>query len=146
MHWLGRPGLNASSDFIAALPKALLAHPRGPVGFIGHLDTAWLHGFADPDNPHILDRWHSRIEPFVEAVRTILRTNPAGLALANMSKRYDICNALLTGTVDRLRKNKLKVTPEFEIALASTFITRSDAQNYMIFGDPAARLRIPAAK
>ena len=146
MHWLGRPGLNASSDFIAALPKALLAHPRGPVGFIGHLDTAWLHGFADPDNPQILDRWHSRIEPFVEAVRTILRASPVGLALANMSKRYDICNALLTGTVDRLRKKKLKVTPEFEIALASTFITRSDAQNYMIFGDPAARLRIPAAK
>ena len=25
------------------------------------------------------------------------------------------------------------------------WITRSDAQNYMIYGDPAARLRIPSA-
>jgi hypothetical protein len=143
MHWLGKPGLNAPRDFIAALPKALLAHPRGPVGFVGHLDTAWLHGFADPQNRHILDRWHPRIEPFVHAVRTLLRVGPTGLAMANMNKKYDIGNALLTGTFDRLRKGKLKLTPDFYTRLTSTFITRSDAQNYMIFGDPAARLRIP---
>ncbi len=34
-------------DFVAALPKRLLAHPRGPIAYAGHRDTAWRHGFAD---------------------------------------------------------------------------------------------------
>ena len=144
MHWLGQPGLNSKADFIAALPKALLAHPCGPVAFVGHVDTAWLHGFADPESPHILDRWHPRLEPFVYAVRALLKTDLVGQAMANMSKKYDIGNALLTGTFDRWRKGKIKMSPEFDVRLANTFITRSDAQNYMIFGDPAVRLRIPS--
>lgn len=142
MHWLGNPELNAEEDFVAALPKRLLAHPRGPIAFIGHVDTAWLHGFADPKSPHILDRWHSRIVPFVDAVDKLLKVQPTGLAMANMNKRYDITNALLTSTLDRIQKGKIKITPDFHTKLAEAFITRSDAQNYMIFGDPAVRLRI----
>jgi hypothetical protein len=42
-----------------------------------------------------------------------------------------------------LRKGKIKETPEFYRKLVSTIITRDDAQNYMILGDPAVRLRIP---
>lgn len=144
MHWLGNPELNAEADFVAALPKRLLAHPRGPVAFIGHVDTAWLHGFLDPDSPHIFERWDPRIAPFKRAVECLLQVQPAGLAMAEMNKRYDVGNALLTNAFDRLQRGRTRVTPEFQSRLASTFITRSDAQNYMIFGDPAARLRIPA--
>jgi hypothetical protein len=143
MHWLGQPGLNSGADFVAALPKRLLAHPRGPVGFIGHTDTAWLHGFADPTSPHILARWHPRIAPFVQAVRLLLQVQPTGLALADMHKRFNITNALLTDVYDCDRKGKIQWDQQFRARLASTFITRSDAQNYMIFGDPAAALRIP---
>lgn len=142
MHWLGNPQLNAKADFIAALPKKLLAHPRGPVAFIGHVDTAWLHGFADPKNPHILDRWHPRIAPFVDALNVLLKVQPVGLAMASMNTRYDITNALLTSTYDRLQKGKIKMTADYHALLADAFISRSDAQNYMIFGDPAVHLRI----
>ncbi len=144
-HWFGEPALNAQADFVAALPKRLLAHPRGPVAFIGHVDTAWLHGFEDPESPHLLERWHPRMTPFVKAVDTLLKVQPSGIAMADMNKRYDLTNAQLTSTFDRLKRKKLEVTEKFQIQLANAFIFRSDAQNYMIFGDPAVRLRIPEA-
>lgn len=143
-HWLeGVPKQYTDADFIAALPKKLLAHPHGPIAFIGHLDTAFLHGFADAEAPHTLDRWHKRIAPFVRAVNQLLGVQPSGLAMEDMHKRYSICNALITNTYDRQRRGKLKWDAELEARFLDTWITRSDAQNYMIFGDPAVRLRIP---
>jgi hypothetical protein len=143
-HWLeGVPEQYTDADFVAALPKKLLAHPQGPIAFIGHLDTAFLHGFADAEAPHTLDRWHNRIAPFVKAVNQLLGVQPSGLAMEDMHKRYSICNALITNTYDRQRRGKLKWNTELETRFLDTWITRSDAQNYMIFGDPAVRLRIP---
>jgi hypothetical protein len=146
MHWLGSPELNSEEDFVAAMPKRLLAHPRGPVAYIGHLDTAWLHGFDDPNDPSILEKWHPRIAPFVFAVNTLLKeTNPIGMAMVEMNKRYDITNAILTSTLDRLARGKIRINSDYFSRIADTFITRSDAQNYMVFGDPAVRLRIRMA-
>jgi hypothetical protein len=59
-----------------------------------------------------------------------------------MVKKYDIGNALLTSTFDRLQRGRIKVTPEFHARLVDAFITRNDAQNYFIFGDPAVSLRM----
>jgi hypothetical protein len=143
-HWDHRARQwDTKADFIAALPKRLLAHPRGPIAFIGHLDEAFLHGFTDPDARFLVEKWHRRIEPFRSAVEAILHVQPVGLAMANMNARYNFCNALLTSTYDRLQRKKLEITKEFNSRLASEFVTRSDAQNYMVFGDPAVRLRIP---
>jgi len=142
-HWIkGVPERYSDSDFAAALPKRLLAHPRGPIAFIGHLDTAFLHGFVDVKSPHILDRWHSRIAPFVDAVNQLLRAQPVGLAMENMNRRYSIQNALITNTYDREKRGKLKWDSTKLSDFLSSWIERSDAQNYMVFGDPAARLRI----
>jgi hypothetical protein len=143
-HWrLGQVDMNADQDFLAALPRRLLAHPDGPVGYIGHVDAAWVHGFDDPDNPYILERWHPRVAPFVSAVRALLDTQPIGLALSDMHRRYNVTNSILTDVYDRDRRGRFRWTSEAKARLASTFITRSDAQNYMLFGDPGARLRIP---
>jgi hypothetical protein len=143
-HWLeGAPQKYTDKDFVAALPKRLLAHPRGPIAFIGHLDTAFLHGFTDAEDPHILERWHPRIEPFVDAVNQLLRVQPSGLAMQDMNNRYSVCNALITNTYDRQKRGKLKWDAALEARFLDNWITRGDAQNYMIFGDPAVRLRIP---
>jgi hypothetical protein len=143
-HWLQNvPEKYAQEDFVAALPKRLLAHPRGPIAYIGHLDTAFLHGFADPEEPQTLDRWHTRIEPFVAAINRLLRVQPSGLAMEDMNNRYSVCNAILTNTYDRQQRGTLKWTDELGRRFLDYWIIRSDAQNYMIFGDPAAHLRIP---
>lgn len=144
-HWLGGAALNSSASFVAALPKKLLAHPRGPIAFIGHVDTAWLHGFDDPENPYLVDRWSSRIAPYKKAIEILLACQPAGLAMSDMNKRFDYANAELTLTFDRMMRRRLEITPALHKRLANTFIFRSDAQNYMVFGDPAVSLRIPEA-
>ena len=144
MHWMGEDSLNSEEDFVAALPKRLLAHPRGPIAYVGHVDVAWLHGFADPESPYILDTWQPRMAPFASAVRRLLETRPVGRAMWEMNQRYDITNAIIANTIDRWQRGKLELTGERKERFVSTFITRSDAQNYMVFGDPAARVRIPA--
>jgi hypothetical protein len=147
-HWLGAPGqetMNAPADFVAALPKRLLAHPRGPIAFVGHLDTAFLHGFADPNGPEILDRWHSRIQPYLSAIKMLLGVQPSGLALHAMNERYANYIAQLTNTFDRIQRGRMQWTLELESRFLANWIIRGDAQNYMVFGDPAARLWLPAA-
>jgi len=93
----------AERDFIAALPKRLLAHPRGPIAFIGHLDTAFLHGFADASQPHTLDRWHARIAPFKKAVDRLLGVQPSGLAMEGINERYAYVRT--SGEVEILGQN-----------------------------------------
>ena len=143
-HWLkGVPEKSADADFVAALPKKLLAHERGPIAFVGHLDTAFLHGFADPHAPHALDRWDARVAPFKKAIERFLAVDPSGYAMEDMSQRYSVCNAILTSTYDRQKRGSLTWTPELQTRFLDTWITRSDAQNYMVYGDPAVQLRIP---
>ena len=143
-HWLGDPKLNADEDFVSALPKKLLAHPKGPIGFFGHVDMAFLEGFADPNNPYILKRWHSRVAPFKKAVEEILKAQSLGMILSTMNERYEIGSIMLTNVIDGIRSGHLKMTPEEQARLVEYWITRSDAQNYMLFGDPGTYVRIPA--
>jgi hypothetical protein len=146
-HWLsGVPKNYADQDFTAALPKRLIAHPRGPVAYVGHLDTAFLHGFTDQNQPApIADRWHDRIYPFVGAVRELLKVQPSGLAMQDMNGRFALYNAMLTDIRDQQERGNLPTTPQFRARFVDRWIIRGDAQNYMVFGDPAARLRIPTA-
>jgi hypothetical protein len=145
-HWLtGMSEKCASEDFTAALPKRLLGLDRGPIAFVGHVDTAFLHGFTDPHEPHLLERWSNRMQPFVHAVETLLAVQPSGLAMIGMNRKYSIANALLTTVYDRQRRGTLAWTPESSRRFVDNWIARSDAQNYLVFGDPAARLRIPDA-
>jgi len=141
-HWLGQPELNTTSDFVAALPKTLLAHSQGPIAFVGHVDVAWLHIYEDPEFTGMYDVWNPRIEPFKKAVEALLGVQPPGQAMAPMSTRYDLYNAFLTNAYDRMQRGK-PMPEDFPKRLVNQFITRSDAQNYMVLGDPAACLRIP---
>ncbi|MGA7732789.1 MAG: hypothetical protein WCD37_16150, partial [Chloroflexia bacterium] len=148
-HWLGGPLQNAPASFIAAIPKKLLANPNGPIAFISHLDKALLAGFDDPQQPEppAKQSWNSRLSPFAQALDELLQSlRPSGLALRPMADRYNSNNAWLT-TVDdrlqRLRRRNVPVPSDIQIQMADAFTFRTDAQNYMIFGDPAARLDLP---
>jgi hypothetical protein len=142
-HWLKNvPVKYADEDFVAALPKRLLAHPKGPIAFIGHLDTAFLHAFTDQNDPYIPERWHTRIQPFLHAVEQLLAVQPSGLAMDDMNKRYTVSNIKINNIWDRIKRGKLTWTTEAKNRFVDSWVIRNDAQNYMIFGDPAARLRI----
>ncbi len=142
MHWLGEPGDITDADFVAALPTRLLRHPRGPVAFIGHVDVAWLHGFADPQDPKVSAAYGERRRPFQTAVDLLVNGNPAGLALDELNKRFDLLNGQLVDELDRLQRDTPAGQGAPALKLADTFIFRSDAQNHLLLGDPAARIRI----
>ncbi|HEX8085648.1 MAG TPA: hypothetical protein VF529_15250 [Solirubrobacteraceae bacterium] len=144
-HWLGKNTLNAEADFVAALPKRLLAHPRGPAAYVGHVDLAWLHAFADPDDPVMDELWHPRAWPFASAVDNVLAPRTLGMAMVEMNKRFDIGNAQMASTFDRQRRGTLDIAdPRVLERLVDHFITRSDAQNWLLFGDPAFHLAFAA--
>jgi hypothetical protein len=132
-------------DFVSAIPRRLLANPRGPVAFIGHVDTAWLHGFTDPYDTEVIDRWSPRLAPFKRAIELLLAVQPAGIAMNDFNKQYAIGNAILASYLDRMQRNMVKKSRETRRHLVDQVIRRSDAQNYMVFGDPAARVRISDA-
>lgn len=143
-HWLSAvPSRYAEEDFVAALPKRLLAHPRGPIAYVGHLDTAFLHGFTDQHDPYIAGRWHARIQPFLAAVVRLLQVQPSGFAMEDMNKHFAICNSLLADIYDEQKQGTLSWTQQTYTKFVDRWIIRNDAQNYMVLGDPAARLRIP---
>jgi hypothetical protein len=147
-HWLPdtnwMPRKIAQRSFVSALPKRLLAHPRGPIAFVGHVDAAWLHGFDDPAQPHPIEPWSRRIVPFKSAVEQILRIQAIGTALRDMNNRYVIENGRLASFLDSYQRHPEAITKN-RSKLSDAFIFRGDAQNYMVLGDPAVHLRIPNA-
>jgi hypothetical protein len=140
--------MHAEQPFVAALPKRLLAHPRGPVAFVGHVDTAWLHGFTDPDHPEpgIGELYHSRLEAFRTVVdRSLLRRWPAGYSLEDLHARTAWLSTRLATFLDATRSRNLEVAelPLHQLAdLADSFVRRNDSMNFMLLGDPAARVRV----
>ncbi len=137
---------NAAKDFVSALPRQLLAHPQGPIAYLGHIDAAFLHGFDDPEDLELGARWSPRLKPFIEALKSLLQVQPVGLALQNMNMRYNNANAYLTNLFENSLATGVGLITEQLPRVASTYILRNDAQNYMVFGDPAVRLRLPEAE
>lgn len=149
-HWLGRAGGAAVADeaFVAALPSRLLAHPRGPVGYVGHVDTAWLHGFDDPEHPvpELGRLYHRRLEPFLSFVRSaLLRREPVGLALDDLTNRTALLSTQLADFFDQLARQGRASTslgPQEYASLADSFVRRNDSMYFLVLGDPAARVRV----
>ena len=145
-HWLGKGSFQyTETDFTAALPRRLLAHPRGPVAFIGHLDTAFLSGFWDKNDSEATDHWNARLDPFLTAVGELLKAGPSGYAMRGMSMRYSLCNTRITGWYDRQKRGRMVWDAEHKKELVDNWILRGDAQNYLLLGDPAAHVFMPAA-
>lgn len=148
-HWaMEATRVHAERPFVAALPKRLLAHPKGPVAFVGHVDTAWLHGFTDPDDPEpgIGELYDSRLEAFRTIVdRSLLRRWPAGYSLEDLHARTAWLSTRLATFLNTTRSRNLEIAalPPHQLAdLADSFVRRNDSMNFMLLGDPAARVRV----
>jgi len=116
----------ADQDFVAYLPRQLLGADPPATAFIGHVDPAWEHGFADKQSKR------QRAYPFMVAALLILAGAPVGYAMAQFNERCQVLSQRLLdgmGTEDKRTRTHV-------------WITRNDARNYIILGDPAARLRV----
>lgn len=123
----------APKPFIAALPQRLLAHPKGgALAVIGHVDRAW--GFS-MQAPNVSG---PQIETFRNSLESILSGTAVGHAVSErFGARYAELSALLLN-----QTSPTTVTaPPSDADLVSAWLERNDAQNYVLLGDPAARIR-----
>jgi CHAT domain-containing protein len=119
----------APRDFVARLPQRLLE--QGALAVVGHLDRAWGYSFI----------WKGTddIRVFEQACQRLLGGYPVGFALDAFHFKFAELSADLMAERVRIDSGK---GPD-ESLLASLWTAAQDARNYVILGDPAARL--PAA-
>ena len=125
------PATIAAKPFFSPLPKALLSASHGPaLAVFGHMERAWASSIQPPGAG-------PQIQPFENALRSILAGDPIGLALTGFRDRYGNFAGILNG----LLANKLLQLPVDNTQLATAWTQENDAEAYMLFGDPAIKLR-----
>jgi hypothetical protein len=124
----------ADAPFVAALPRRLLA--GGALAMVGHVERAWGYSIQPPGvGPQLL--------PFRNLIGRVLAGEPVGHATQDFSQRYATASAELANQLDPAQPGARRPADE---DLAWTWVERNDAQNYVVLGDPAVRLRVDDLK
>jgi hypothetical protein len=124
----------APQPFVAALPRRLLAHPNGSaLAVIGHVDRAW--GFsiqaAKVSEP--------QIGTFRNSIGDILSGAPVGHAMCGrFGAKFAELSALLLSATSPTAPPAMRLDDR---DLVSRWLERNDAQNFVLLGDPAVRIR-----
>jgi hypothetical protein len=157
LHRLGHVGRELSHifdslalerPFVAALPKAVLANPNGPLAFIGHLDLAWSYSFMQlgPGAPR------ERPGRFMNLVQSLLAGDRAGVAIRTLLRALGEIHTELSALVEHTDQGRILSRHE-RAQRAHLWMLRQDLADYVLLGDPAVRLpladrarpRLPAA-
>ncbi|WP_245815048.1 hypothetical protein [Cystobacter ferrugineus] len=122
--------------FMAALPQAALANPRGPLAVISHIDLAWTCGF------HNSRTGQSHTQRFEGAVASLVRGHRAGVALNSLTRSAWQADGALRRQyqADAEAPHSGKAAPVDASARASLWLERHDLTNYLLLGDPAVRI------
>lgn len=124
--------------FVAAVPKAALANPRGPLAVLGHIDLAWSYSFQDLD-----DGVRRRPGRFLGVLRSLLRRDRAGLALRELTRSFEQVNTELTALYDaHASADRARLDDREYTRRAHLWMLRQDLAGYVLLGDPAARLAL----
>jgi hypothetical protein len=103
---------------------------------VGHVDPAWVHAFTSPVTGQ------RRLDPFGLTLARLLRGKPVGFATKAFGQKYADLSTDLLSLVEDLEETGLWPEP---VNFADLWICRNDAQNYVIIGDPAVRLRFASS-
>lgn len=132
---LPRPG---EGPFVAALPKAALANPEGPIAVCGHVDIAWTFAWSYAFANTLTGP--SRPERLAGLLLDACRSHRIGHAVQHISEelsRVDHDLSKLTGVAGRPR---MQPGVTRDLLIARYLINRYDLSNYILLGDPAARI------
>jgi hypothetical protein len=139
-----RPERIADRPFISPLPQALLSHPQGAaLAVIGHVERAWGYSIRPLDdlfNP--IRGVAPQLAPYRNCLGRILAGDPVGHATKDIHNRYAILAAELLTLLDPGQSGARPADTE----LAWAWVERNDARNYVVLGDPAARLQVGLLK
>ena len=119
---------------LSPLSMRLLSLPLGPLAIIGHVDTFYAYSFMD-DWPGRADRaTESEYYSVLALFADLMRAYPIGTVARQMRSRYEA----LRLSFDALEAALGKEDPQIE----KQRIKMIDARNWIILGDPAARLAL----
>jgi len=120
--------------FIAALPRAALANPEGPLAIIGHLDLAWTYGFQDAYGAR-------RPARFVEVVKQLWTGRRVGVAMkAFLRFASEAESELLSLAQGDAELEKGGAPPPEVVHRGHLWMARNDMAGYLLLGDPAVRV------
>lgn len=124
----------APQPFVAALPRRLLTHPKGgALAVVGHVDRAWGFSILPPKMTE------PQIEVFRSALGFILSGCPLGHAVSEkFGQRYAALCTLLSNALSPTVSDSSRLSDR---DLVTYWLERNDAQNYVVLGDPAVRIR-----
>ena len=110
---------------------------------IGHGERAWAHSIQPLDDRNRpLPKVGPLLTMFRNCVGRILGGQPVGHATKDISEKYATLSAHLLGLIGPDASG----TPPTDQRLVNAWIERNDAQNYIVLGDPAVRLRVADLK
>jgi hypothetical protein len=127
----GSPKTIAPHPMMARLPQALLSHPEGgALAVLAHIDRAWAYSFRSGR--------YGQTQGFRDVIGRIMRGDRLGQATDQFNIRWAALSTELSESLDQARMG-LEIDPK---SLANQWVARDDARNYVLFGDPAVRLRV----
>jgi hypothetical protein len=127
-----QPRRLAEKPFISRLPQRMLAHKNGgALAILAHVERAWAYSFQGT-------RSGAQIQGFRDVIGRLLRGERIGQATDMFNMRWAAISTELSEKQAALAQGK-------DIALreiGNLWISRDDARNFIVLGDPAVRLRI----
>ncbi|WNG15169.1 hypothetical protein [Cystobacter fuscus] len=129
--------------FVAAMPKAVLANPQGPLAVMGHMDLAWSYSFQDLGTTA-----RNRPSRFQGLLRSLVSGRRAGVGLSALSRFFTDANTELTSLYELQEEAQLsgRTNPVNRIQRAHLWMLRQDLAGYVLLGDPAVQLPVSTAK
>ena len=122
----------AGRPFVSRLPQAMLSHPNGgALAVLAHVERAWAYSFQG-------QRGGSQIQGFRDVIGRLLRGERIGQATDVFNMRWAAMSTELSEMqADLAHGADLPMT-----RLGNLWISRDDARNFIVLGDPAVRLRV----
>jgi hypothetical protein len=128
----------APAPLIAALPQALLS--RGVLAVIAHVDMAFPYAFQDVTGT-------PQLQALRDPLTYLMFGRCAGYAVDSLSDRWSrLCSQLIESDARTASTDPTAPPPLSPAARTALTIARDDARNYIVLGDPAARLRVKDLK
>jgi len=122
------PAKIAERPFTARLPRALLK--AGALAVAGHVERAWGYSFMAGNK--------EQLGTFANTIGRSLAGKPVGHAMTDFNERYAALASSLLDLLDEIQRAG-RVVPD--AVVAAQWTERTDAQNYLLLGDPAVALR-----
>jgi hypothetical protein len=119
----------SQDTIVARLPQKLLL--QGAQAVIGHIDRAWAYSFQSNSG-------QAMIQSFRDPLVRLLQGRRVADALDVFDQRWTVLSA---GLLTLIQNRDAMPSSVPAAVLANRWVARDDARNYIVLGDPAAKLK-----